>query len=162
MLTVLTYLLMFVEILVSLLLICVILIQRTKSQGMGLAFGSSMGESLFGAQVGNVLTKTTVILAVVFLLNTTALSLLGSGRRRRGYADGVKEQPVATAPAAPVGAPNAPAVTPGPDVSAQMEPLPAEADIPLPPAEEAPSVNGEDFAIPEEAAEPAPAPPADE
>ena len=52
---VLTALLVVVEIVSAVLLIGVILIQKTKSQGMGLAFGSGMGESLFGAQIGNVI-----------------------------------------------------------------------------------------------------------
>lgn len=71
-------LLMVVEIITALLLIGVILIQRTKGQGMGMAFGAGVGESLFGAQVGNVLTKITIILGVVFLVNTTLLGLLNT------------------------------------------------------------------------------------
>ena len=74
---VLRYVLMAVEIICSILLIGIILIQRTRGQGVGgLAFGVGMGESLFGAQAGNVLTKITVILAVVFLLNTTILAMI--------------------------------------------------------------------------------------
>ena len=74
------YLLIVVEILAALLLIGVVLIQKTKSQGMGLAFGAGMGESLFGAQVGNVLTKVTVMLAAIFLANTTVLAYLSRNR----------------------------------------------------------------------------------
>lgn len=80
MLTMLKYFLTAVEALCCLLLLVVILIQKTRSQGMGLAFGANMGEMLFGSQVGNVLTKTTVILAIIFLVNTTLLAFLGAER----------------------------------------------------------------------------------
>lgn len=73
--------LVFVEVVTCVLLVCVILLQKSKGQGMGLAFGAGVGEALFGAQAGNVLTKTTAVLAVIFLLNTTILSLMGAGHR---------------------------------------------------------------------------------
>lgn len=101
MINVMVYLLVFVELLVSLLLIAVILVQKTKSQGIGMAFGAGMGESLFGSQVGNVLTKTTVILAAVFLVNTTLLAILGGGRRRESVAESIVDHGIpepATAP----------------------------------------------------------------
>lgn len=68
--------LIIVEILCCLMLIGVILLQQSKSQGMGLAFGGGMGETLFGSRAGNVLTKITVILALVFLANTALLGIL--------------------------------------------------------------------------------------
>ena len=74
---ILTYFLVAVEAITSLLLIIVILLQKTKSQGAGLAFGAGVGEQLFGAQVGNVLTRTTVVLTIIFLVNTTLLVKLG-------------------------------------------------------------------------------------
>lgn len=43
-----------------------------------MAFGGGMGESLFGSHIGNVLTKTTIILGIVFLVNTTILAMLGT------------------------------------------------------------------------------------
>jgi preprotein translocase subunit SecG len=69
-----------IEVVTCFLLIGLILIQKTKSQGAGLAFGASMGESLFGAQTGNVLTKVTVWLTIIFLVNTTILALMTPNR----------------------------------------------------------------------------------
>ncbi len=46
-----------------------------------MAFGAGMGETLFGSHIGNVLTKTTIILGIVFLVNTTILAMLGSHKR---------------------------------------------------------------------------------
>ena len=55
-----------IEILCCLLLIGIILLQKSKSEGLGLAFGAGAGESLFGARAGNVLSKATVVLGIVF------------------------------------------------------------------------------------------------
>ena len=101
-----TFILYTVEVLVCLLLMVAILIQRSKSQGIGLAFGAGMGEAMFGSQAGNVLTRATVIMAAIFLANTTLLAMLGSNREERSAADSV----VAVAPAAP----EIPASVPGP------------------------------------------------
>ncbi len=79
--------LMFLEIFVCALLLVVILIQRSKGQGIGMSFGSGTGEALFGAQMGNVLTRITVILAVIFLVNTLLLSTLSSRTVRSRQAD---------------------------------------------------------------------------
>jgi preprotein translocase subunit SecG len=68
------------EILVSILLTLVILVQPSKGGGGlgGALGGGGMGEQLFGARTGNVLTKATVILATVFLVNTMGLAFLYS------------------------------------------------------------------------------------
>ena len=73
---ILIHFLLAVEAVVCLMLIGIILIQKSKGQGLGLSFGSGAAESVFGGQMGNVLTRTTVILAIVFLVNTTLLAIL--------------------------------------------------------------------------------------
>lgn len=65
-----------VEVLCCLLLIGLILLQKSKSEGLGLAFGAGAGESLFGARAGNVLSRATVILGIVFLANSLVLGML--------------------------------------------------------------------------------------
>ena len=65
-----------VEVLCCALLICIILLQKSKSEGLGMAFGAGAGESLFGARAGNVLSKATVVLGIVFLANTLLLGVL--------------------------------------------------------------------------------------
>jgi preprotein translocase subunit SecG len=72
--------LIFIEIVSALLLIGIILLQKTKDEGLGLAFGAGVGETLFGSRTGNVLTKITVTLAGIFLLNTLAIGYIASGR----------------------------------------------------------------------------------
>ena len=95
---------MVIEILSALLLIILVLMQKSKSQGMGLAFGGAMGESLFGAQMGNVLTKATVILAVVFLVNTTILAMIGPSEGRQSAAALIPESsaPAQQMPSPPI------------------------------------------------------------
>ena len=65
-----------VEVVCCLLLIGLILLQKSKSEGLGLAFGAGAGESLFGARAGNVLSRATVILGIVFLANSLLLGVL--------------------------------------------------------------------------------------
>jgi preprotein translocase subunit SecG len=93
---ILRYALIVVEVLCCLMLIGVILLQQSKSQGMGLAFGGGMGETLFGSRAGNVLTKITVVLAFIFLANTTVLGILFTTSEERSLLER------AAAPAAPL------------------------------------------------------------
>ena len=80
---ILRYLLIAIEVVVSLLLIGIILLQKSRSEGLGLAFGANIGESFFGSRAGNVLTRGTLILTIVFVLNTIALAWLYSGNHAR-------------------------------------------------------------------------------
>ena len=111
------------EIVVCFLLGGVILLQKPKEGGLGVSFGGGMGEALFGAQMGNVLTKTTVILGIIFLLNTLVLSRLTSH-----VGTSVMECVKTPAPAAaeqqalPFSAPSAPAT---PAAPAAPAPAPA-------------------------------------
>jgi preprotein translocase subunit SecG len=140
---VLWYLLVVVEVLVSMLLIFVILLQRSKSQGMGIALGGQMGEQLFGSQMGNVLTRATVVLGIIFFVNTTLLAYLSAGRRTTSIVDKIPSasgRPAAAAPvtpgplnlpapstpaAAPMAAPSAPVAIPAPVVVDQPAAAPA-------------------------------------
>ena len=102
----------------------VILLQKPKDGGLGVSFGGGMGESLFGAQMGNVLTKATVILAAVFLLNTIVLSRLTSGSGT-SIMEGVKSAAPAAEDALPFGAGN---------TAAPSAPAPVAPAAPLAPA----------------------------
>lgn len=106
---ILTVLLYIVEIVVSFLLIGVVLLQRSKQGATaGITMGGGMGEAVFGANVGNVLTKATIILGVIFLANTLFLSIL-TMKSSGSVVEGVKapaaapmlpQMPNAAAPAA--------------------------------------------------------------
>ncbi len=62
-------------ILLSGILCLVILVQESKSLGLGASFGGDAGESLFGTSTASVLKKFTAWLAVIFLVSCVLLSL---------------------------------------------------------------------------------------
>jgi preprotein translocase subunit SecG len=77
----------FIEVVCCLLLIVLILLQRSKNEGLGLAFGASAGEALFGARAGNVLTKATVLFGITFLVSTLILGHLFSAGNSKSKID---------------------------------------------------------------------------
>ena len=62
-------------VLLSALLCFVILIQESKSMGMGASFGGDAGDSMFGTSTADVLKKFTGYLAVTFVVACVLLSL---------------------------------------------------------------------------------------
>lgn len=66
------------------LLCSVILLQESKSSGLGASFGGEASESLFGTSTADVLKKFTAWLACIFLVSCILLSLWTSalGRTR--------------------------------------------------------------------------------
>lgn len=130
------------EVIVCLLLGGVVMLQKPKDGGLNVAMGGGMGESMFGAQMGNVLTKTTVVLGCIFLLNTLVLSRLTS-HRSSSVMEGVRSAAPA-APAAPVQLPSAPASdaapapAPAPAASAPATPATPAPEKPAVPATPAP------------------------
>ena len=72
-------LLLILEAVSSILLIGIILIQKSKGGGLGgSAFGGS-AETIFGARAGNFLTKITIGRTIFFMVNTLALSFFFAG-----------------------------------------------------------------------------------
>lgn len=72
----------FVFMLLCALLCFVILIQESKSTGLGASFGGDAGDSLFGTSTADVLKKFTGWLAVVFIVSCLFLSLWTSALGR--------------------------------------------------------------------------------
>jgi preprotein translocase subunit SecG len=70
-----------VQMLSALGMIGLILVQHGKGADMGAAFGSGTSGSLFGASgSANFLSRSTGVLATVFLVSTLALAYLGNAR----------------------------------------------------------------------------------
>ena len=66
-----------IQIVICSLLVLIILLQEGK-KGMGAIFGGS-SSSIFGARgAGNILTKVTTVLAILFMVNSVWLSYLSS------------------------------------------------------------------------------------
>lgn len=112
-----------IEVMTSILLIGVILLQKSKDEGLGLAFGAGVGETLFGSRAGNVLTKITIGLAVVFLVNTLLIGVV----LRRGVSSGSVTDRLPTEQAAPA----RPSLPEGTDPIQESAPdVPAATEIP--------------------------------
>ena len=58
----------------------VILMQRSKQEGLGAAFGGGVTDALWGAQTSQVLVKATVVAAVIFFMLSITLARLYSMR----------------------------------------------------------------------------------
>lgn len=65
-----------IQVLVSLLIVLLVLMQRPKSEGLGAAFGGGMTDNLFGAQSSNVLQTITRWLGFLFFALSLGLSIL--------------------------------------------------------------------------------------
>ena len=89
---ILIYFLLAVEVLVSLLIVLLVLMQRPKSEGLGAAFGGGMTENLFGAQTTNVLQKATRWLGGIFFAAALMLSMLYSRESREGGQSLIQKQ----------------------------------------------------------------------
>jgi preprotein translocase subunit SecG len=67
-------------VLVCVLMCLVVLMQRSKQEGLGAAFGGGFTDSVFGAQTSQVLVKTTAWLAAAFFILSISLARLYSHR----------------------------------------------------------------------------------
>jgi preprotein translocase subunit SecG len=68
--------LLVVHVLVTLALIGVVLIQRSEGGGLGIGGAQGMGSFMTGRGTANLLTRTTAILATVFLALSLVLALM--------------------------------------------------------------------------------------
>ena len=124
----------FVLILVSLFLVMIVLMQKTKDGGMGAALGGGAAEAAFGADTGNVLSKSTIYAAITFFVLTFALYLGRIYERTHGRG-GEGALPTITAPAAPVTttpAPPTPGATGGVTLPTTTAPATAAPATPTP------------------------------
>jgi preprotein translocase subunit SecG len=69
------YIVLFLFVALCALLCFVILIQESKSLGLGASFGGDAGDSLFGTSTATILKKFTAYLAGIFLVTCLILSL---------------------------------------------------------------------------------------
>ena len=142
--------LVIVQIVSGLLLVGIILIQKSKDEGLGIAFGASMGEALFGSRAGNVLTRATIVLALVFLINSLLLGIVATRSRPSSLMDRLPDGVPANV-ANPMTAPQASPSSPVQSAPAGQTPAPASGvqgpveSVPAPaasPAPETPSGSG--------------------
>ena len=106
-----------IVVIIAVLLIGLVLLQPSKSGGIGAAFGG-VGESVFGAQTLSHLSKLTIVLMSVFFALTLLLAIL-SGHKQKSKslleADATLSAPVKTEAPAKAAAPaSLPAQNPAP------------------------------------------------
>lgn len=95
--TALFYITLFLFLLLCAMLCFSILIQESKSLGLGASFGGDAGDSLFGTSTAEVLKRFTAYLAGIFLITCLVLSFWTSsiGRRQPAAPLTPIEQPAA-------------------------------------------------------------------
>jgi preprotein translocase subunit SecG len=78
----------------SVVLCGVVLIQESKSTGLGASFGGDAGQSLFGVSTPQVLKVFTAYLAALFMLSCVVLSFWTSARGRTHTSRAVQTEEV--------------------------------------------------------------------
>jgi len=110
--------LLIIHIFVTISLIGVVLIQRSEGGGLGIGSSQGMGAFMSGRGTANLLTRTTAILAAIFMALSLTLALLNRGTNGPGRS--ILDIPTSTHPAtaplppAPAAPGPAPAATPAP------------------------------------------------
>lgn len=98
----LTTVLLIIHLFVTLAMIGVVLVQRSEGGGLGIGSSQGMGSFMSGRGTANLLTRTTAVLAAIFMCLSLALALLNRG------AGGLGRSILDTAPmTAPITAPHA-------------------------------------------------------
>lgn len=94
--------LLVIHVIIALALIGIILIQRSDSDGFGLGSGSG-SNFMTGRSAASFLTRTTAILATLFILNSLVLGIIASRQsgERNSIMDTIKEQEEQAIPATP-------------------------------------------------------------
>src|ERR1700750_3384428 len=99
--------LLIIPLFVTLALIGVMLIQRSEGGGLGIGSSQGMGAFMSGRGTANLLTRTTAILAAIFMALSLSLALLNRGTGGPGRSIITAPPSTTTLPAAPA-LPNAP------------------------------------------------------
>ncbi len=147
--------LMVIQVFVAVALIGVVLIQRSEGGGLGIGNSQGMGAFMSGRGTANLLTRTTAILAAVFLGLSLAMAMMNRGASREG--SGILAGP----PAAPAPATQAPPAAPVPTAPAGTAPA-ASGPASTTPAAPAPATTTAPAATAPAAPAPTPAPAAQE
>lgn len=86
--------LLVVHTILVLFLIAIILIQRSDSDGLS-GLGGGGGNLLSGRAAGNVLTRTTAVLATLFIGTSLVLAIMSGQQSGVSIVDQIKDEPAA-------------------------------------------------------------------
>jgi preprotein translocase subunit SecG len=133
-------LLLGVQILSSLAIISLVLLQQGKGADMGSAFGSGSAGSLFGATgAANFMSRATKWAAVVFFITTIGLAYVAN-RGNTGQDTGIMQNFTQTAPVAPPAGSAVPGVAPATPAAPVVPAAPLNAVPGIPAAPVTPAV----------------------
>ncbi len=104
-----TTVLLITHLFVTLVLIGVVLIQRSEGGGLGVGSSQGMGSFMGGRGTANLLTRTTAVLGTVFFILSLALALMNRGTAGPGRSLLDQTPPAATGTTIPGAGPGAPA-----------------------------------------------------
>jgi preprotein translocase subunit SecG len=104
--------LLIIHLFVTLALIGVVLIQRSEGGGLGIGSSQGMGSFMSGRGTANLLTRTTAILAAIFMVLSLSLAWLNRGTST-APGRSILDVPTSTSTSAPPST-NAPAPPPPP------------------------------------------------
>jgi len=122
-----TTVLLIIHLFVTLALIGVVLIQRSEGGGLGIGSSQGMGSFMSGRGTANLLTRTTAILATIFMVLSLVLALLSRGTSvSTSILDTPPPVSAPAQPAPPSGSP-APTTAPAAPTPAPAAPTPAPA-----------------------------------
>lgn len=134
-------LLLAIQVVTSLSIIVLVLLQQGKGADMGSSFGSGSAGSLFGSSgAANFLSRTTKWVAVLFFVSTLGLAYVahhtGNSILDGGLMGDFQSQPAPAAPAASEAVPS----VPGSDAQSAVPQAPeAASSVPAVPGAEAPA-----------------------
>lgn len=119
-----------IHVMTTIALIGIVLVQRSSSDGMGLT-SSSSNSLLSGRSAANFATRTTSILATIFILTSLSLGFIISHNHVNSgsLADKIANRPANAAPVTPDKAPATPAA-PIPDAAPSNKEAPATVPVP--------------------------------
>lgn len=126
-------------VLTSLFLICLVLIQRGKGGGLAGAFGGAGGSSAFGTKAGDVFTRVTIYVAIVWFTLAIILVVTSNSAQKSAFSRGLSGTP-ATTPATdadaskPVDKPEDGSPLPIPPAASSDTQAKPAADVPAKPA----------------------------
>jgi preprotein translocase subunit SecG len=100
--------LLIIHLFVTLALIGVVLIQRSEGGGLGIGSSQGMGSFMSGRGTANLLTRTTAVLAVIFMGLSLTLALIDRGTSTAPGRSILDAPATAPPPPAPPSGPSAP------------------------------------------------------
>src|SRR3954452_12490196 len=93
------YMFMIPQMLLSVFLILVILVQRGRGGGLTGALGGMGGQSAFGTKAGDLFTRITIVVAAIWVvLSMASLKILNNYSNTAGLSPAERGRPTTTAP----------------------------------------------------------------